>query len=78
MGLSSGANRRSSGTSTSRRNILKLYGDAVYGGVGPVPDQHFGGNAARLKRTRPKGRVRELNRVGAELGREIADKAVGR
>ena len=35
----------------------------------------FGGNAARLKLHNAQGRVRELNRVGAELGREIADKA---
>ncbi len=35
----------------------------------------FGGNAARLKLHDAQNRVRELNRVGAELAREVADKA---
>lgn len=35
----------------------------------------FGGNAARLKLHDAQSRVRELNRVGAELAREVADKA---
>jgi 5-methyltetrahydrofolate--homocysteine methyltransferase len=56
-------------------NILKLYGAAVAAGSDIFLTNTFGGNAARLKLHSAQGRVRELNRVGAELGREIADKA---
>ena len=56
-------------------NILKLYGAAVAAGSDIFLTNTFGGNAARLKLHNAQGRVRELNRVGAELGREIADKA---
>jgi 5-methyltetrahydrofolate--homocysteine methyltransferase len=56
-------------------NILKLYGDAVAAGSDLFLTNTFGGNAARLKLHQAQGRVAELNRVGAELGREIADKA---
>ena len=56
-------------------NIRKLYGAAVAAGSDIFLTNTFGGNAARLKLHDAQGRVRELNRVGAELGREIADKA---
>ncbi len=56
-------------------NIRKLYGAAVAAGSDIFLTNTFGGNAARLKLHQAQGRVRELNRVGAALGREIADKA---
>ena len=56
-------------------NIRQLYGAAVAAGSDIFLTNTFGGNAARLKLHNAQGRVRELNRVGAELGREIADKA---
>jgi 5-methyltetrahydrofolate--homocysteine methyltransferase len=56
-------------------NIRKLYAAAVAAGSDIFLTNTFGGNAARLKLHSAQGRVRELNRVGAELGREIADKA---
>ena len=56
-------------------NIRKLYGDAVAAGSDIFLTNTFGGNAARLKLHNAQGRVGELNRVGAELAREIADKS---
>jgi 5-methyltetrahydrofolate--homocysteine methyltransferase len=56
-------------------NIRKLYGDAVAAGSDLFLTNTFGGNAARLKLHSAQGRVRELNRIGAELAREIADRA---
>ena len=56
-------------------SIRMLYGAAVAAGSDIFLTNTFGGNAARLKLHNAQGRVRELNRVGAELGREIADKA---
>jgi 5-methyltetrahydrofolate--homocysteine methyltransferase len=58
-------------------NIRKLYSAAVAAGSDIFLTNTFGGNAARLKLHNAQGRVRELNRIGAELGREIADKAGG-
>lgn len=55
--------------------IRALYGAAVDAGSDLFLTNTFGGNAARLKLHQAQGRVRELNRIGAELGREIADKA---
>ncbi|WP_375690914.1 betaine--homocysteine S-methyltransferase [Pseudooceanicola sp. LIPI14-2-Ac024] len=55
--------------------IRTLYGYAVDAGSDIFLTNTFGGNAARLKLHDAQSRVRELNRVGAELGREIADKA---
>ena len=54
-------------------NIRKLYGMAVGAGADIFLTNTFGGNASRLKLHGAEGRVRELNRVGAALGREIAD-----
>ncbi|PTE16091.1 betaine--homocysteine S-methyltransferase [Pseudogemmobacter blasticus] len=56
-------------------NIRKLYASAVDAGSDIFLTNTFGGNAARLKLHNAQGRVRELNRVGAALGREIADKS---
>ena len=56
-------------------NIRKLYRGAVEAGSDIFLTNTFGGNAARLKLHNAQGRVRELNRVGAALGREIADAA---
>ena len=54
-------------------NIRTLYQGAVDAGSDIFLTNTFGGNASRLKLHQAEGRVRELNRVGAALGREIAD-----
>ncbi|RID92234.1 betaine--homocysteine S-methyltransferase [Gemmobacter lutimaris] len=54
-------------------NIRALYRGAVEAGSDIFLTNTFGGNASRLKLHGAQGRVRELNRVGAALGREIAD-----
>ena len=56
-------------------NIRNLYRSAVDAGSDIFLTNTFGGNASRLKLHGAQGRVRELNRVGAALGREIADAA---
>ncbi|OYX45569.1 MAG: methionine synthase I [Rhodobacterales bacterium 32-67-9] len=56
-------------------NIRALYRGAVEAGSDIFLTNTFGGNASRLKLHSAQGRVRELNRVGAALGREIADAA---
>ncbi|MDM7931924.1 betaine--homocysteine S-methyltransferase [Tabrizicola sp.] len=56
-------------------NIRKLYRGSVEAGSDIFLTNTFGGNASRLKLHGAQGRVHELNRIGAELGREIADKA---
>ena len=56
-------------------NIRTLYKGAVDAGSDLFLTNTFGGNAARLKLHSAEGRVRELNRIGAGLGREIADRA---
>lgn len=53
--------------------IRTLYKGAVDAGSDLFLTNTFGGNASRLKLHDGQDRVRELNRVGAELGREIAD-----
>ncbi|PWE26830.1 methionine synthase I [Pararhodobacter marinus] len=55
--------------------IRRLYASAVEAGSDLFLTNTFGGNASRLKLHEAQGRVRELNRVGAEIGREVADKA---
>ena len=55
--------------------IRALYSGAVDAGSDLFLTNTFGGNASRLKLHAAEGRVRELNRVGAELGREVADRA---
>jgi len=54
-------------------NIRTLYRGAVEAGSDIFLTNTFGGNASRLRLHQAEGRVRELNRVGAALGREIAD-----
>jgi 5-methyltetrahydrofolate--homocysteine methyltransferase len=56
-------------------NIRTLYRNAVNAGSDLFLTNSFGGNAARLKLHNAQGRVAELNRVAASLGREIADAA---
>ena len=56
-------------------NIKTLYRDAVLAGSDIFLTNSFGGNASRLKLHNAQGRVAELNRVAAELGRDIADTA---
>ncbi len=53
--------------------IRALYRGAVEAGSDLFLTNTFGGNASRLKLHNAQDRVHELNRVGAELGREIAD-----
>ncbi len=55
--------------------IRTLYRGAVEAGSDLFLTNTFGGNASRLKLHQGEARVRELNRAGAEIGREIADKA---
>jgi len=56
-------------------NIRALYRGAVLAGSDIFLTNTFGGNASRLKLHGLQDRVQELNRVGAALGREIADAA---
>jgi 5-methyltetrahydrofolate--homocysteine methyltransferase len=55
--------------------IAALYRGAVEAGSDLFLTNTFGGTAARLKLHEAQGRVRELNRIGAGIGREIADRA---
>ncbi len=55
--------------------IAALYSGAVEAGSDLFLTNTFGGNASRLKLHGAERRVRELNRVGAEIGREVADRA---
>ncbi|KFE36865.1 methionine synthase I [Thioclava atlantica] len=54
--------------------IAKLYSLAVDAGSDLFLTNSFGGNASRLKLHNAQNRVRELNRLAAEIGREVADK----
>jgi 5-methyltetrahydrofolate--homocysteine methyltransferase len=55
--------------------IIALYQGSVQAGSDLFLTNTFGGTSARLKLHDAQNRVRELNRVGAELGRDVADKA---
>ena len=55
--------------------IRALYQGSVDAGSDLFLTNTFGGNASRLKLHNGQSRVRELNRLGAEIGREVADKA---
>jgi 5-methyltetrahydrofolate--homocysteine methyltransferase len=55
--------------------IRALYRGAVEAGSDLFLTNSFGGNASRLKLHGAEGRVRELNRIAAALGREVADAA---
>ncbi len=54
-------------------NIRTLYKGAVDAGSDIFLTNTFGGNASRLKLHNAQNRVHELNRLGAAIGREIAD-----
>ncbi|WP_281856267.1 betaine--homocysteine S-methyltransferase [Litoreibacter halocynthiae] len=53
--------------------IRRLYSDAVEAGSDLFLTNSFGGNASRLKLHNAQDRVFELNRLAAEIGREVAD-----
>ncbi|WP_226780662.1 betaine--homocysteine S-methyltransferase [Oceaniglobus trochenteri] len=55
--------------------IRTLYRGPVEAGSDLFLTNTFGGNASRLKLHDAQSRVREFNRAGAELGREVADAA---
>ncbi|SMO43351.1 betaine--homocysteine S-methyltransferase [Ruegeria faecimaris] len=55
--------------------IRALYQGSVDAGSDLFLTNTFGGTSARLKLHEAQNRVGELNRAGAELGREVADKA---
>ncbi len=74
MGLESGEPPEFWNTAHPDR-IRTLYKYAVDAGSDIFLTNSFGGNASRLKLHDAQGRVRELNRVAASLGREVADAA---
>lgn len=74
MGLQSGDAPELWNTDAPEK-ITALYQGSVDAGSDLFLTNTFGGTAARLKLHDAQNRVRELNRVGAELGREVADKA---
>jgi 5-methyltetrahydrofolate--homocysteine methyltransferase len=53
--------------------IATLYTNAVEAGSDLFLTNTFGGTAARLKLHEAQGRVHDLNRIGAAIGREVAD-----
>lgn len=55
--------------------IRRLYEGAIGAGSDLFLTNTFGGNAARLKLHDAQHRVHEINRAGAEIGREAADRA---
>ncbi|WP_293576670.1 betaine--homocysteine S-methyltransferase [Phaeobacter sp.] len=57
------------------KKITALYQGSVDAGSDLFLTNTFGGTAARLKLHDAHRRVRELNRAGAELGRNVADRA---
>ena len=56
-------------------DVRALYRGSVEAGADLFLTNTFGGNAARLKLHDAQDRVRELNRLGAALAREVADAA---
>ena len=55
--------------------ITQLYKGAVDAGSDLFLTNTFGSNASRLKLHDAQSRVHELSRLGAEIGREVADRA---
>ncbi|MCF3594366.1 betaine--homocysteine S-methyltransferase [Rhodobacteraceae bacterium LMO-12] len=55
--------------------ITKLYKGAVDAGSDIFLTNSFGGNSARLKLHGAESRARELSRISAEIGRDVADSA---
>jgi 5-methyltetrahydrofolate--homocysteine methyltransferase len=74
MGLSAGEAPELWNTDAPAK-ITALYKGAVEAGSDLFLTNSFGGNASRLRLHQAQGRVLELNRVAAELGRDIADRA---
>ncbi|MDE4174674.1 betaine--homocysteine S-methyltransferase [Phaeobacter sp. PT47_59] len=74
MGLQSGDAPELWNTDEPQK-IMALYQGSVNAGSDLFLTNSFGGTAARLKLHDAQTRVRELNRIAAELGREVADKA---
>ena len=74
MGLSSG-DAPELWNEQEPQKITALYQGAVDAGSDLFLTNSFGGNAARLKLHDAQGRARELNRIAAQIGREVADKA---
>ncbi|WP_296475612.1 betaine--homocysteine S-methyltransferase [Roseinatronobacter sp.] len=74
MGLASG-DAPELWNADAQDKIRTLYRNAVDAGSDLFLTNTFGGNASRLKLHDAQGRVHELNRLGAALGREIADKS---
>ena len=74
MGLSSGDAPELWNTDHPDR-IRTLYQGAVDAGSDIFLTNSFGGNASRLKLHNAQNRVRELNRIAAEIGRDVADRA---
>lgn len=74
MGLSSG-DAPELWNADEPQNIKKLYSLAVGAGSDLFLTNSFGGNASRLKLHNAEKRVRELNRLAAEIGRDVADAA---
>ncbi len=74
MGLSSG-DAPELWNADAPDKIRALYRGAVEAGSDLFLTNTFGGNASRLKLHQAEGRVHELNRLGAELGREVADQS---
>jgi 5-methyltetrahydrofolate--homocysteine methyltransferase len=58
-----------------RDRITALYQGAVDAGSDLFLTNTFGGNASRLKLHGGEGQVHEINKVAAEIGRDVADKA---
>ncbi len=73
MGLQSGDAPELWNTDEPKK-IMALYQGSVDAGSDLFLTNSFGGTAARLKLHDAQGRVRELNRAAAELGREVADR----
>jgi 5-methyltetrahydrofolate--homocysteine methyltransferase len=74
MGLSSGDAPELWNVEHPER-IATLYRGAVEAGSDLFLTNSFGGTAARLKLHDAQDRVFELNRLAAEIGREVADAA---
>ncbi|WP_417807990.1 betaine--homocysteine S-methyltransferase [Thioclava sp.] len=74
MGLSSG-DAPEMWNADEPAKIKKLYSLAVDAGSDIFLTNSFGGNASRLKLHDAQNRVRELNRLAAEIGRDVADAA---
>ena len=60
---------------TQPKSITTLYQGAVDAGSDLFLTNSFGGNYSRLKLHNAQGRVRQINRIAAEIAREVADRA---